>query len=203
MTVISKQEFFERLQNGLNGLPKEDIDERLMFYSEMIDDRAEEGLSEEQAVSAVGDVEEIVRQVIADTPLAKIAKERIKPKRRLKAWEITLLAIGSPIWLSLGIAAAAVVLAIYASVWSVVVSLLAVFVSLAASAAGSIPSCVIFIAGGSAAAGAAMLAAGIVCAGLSILMFYGCMGTTKGILLFTKKIAICIKNCFIGTAKLK
>ena len=104
---MSKQELFERLQNGLNGLPKEDIDERLMFYSEMIDDRAEEGLSEEQAVSAVGDVEEIVRQVIADTPLAKIAKERIKPKRRLKAWEITLLAIGSPIWLSLGIAAAA------------------------------------------------------------------------------------------------
>ncbi len=87
---MSKQEFLERLQNGLHGLPKEDIDERLMFYSEMIDDRAEEGLSEEQAVSAVGDVEEIVRQVIADTPLAKIAKERIKPKRRLKAWEITL-----------------------------------------------------------------------------------------------------------------
>lgn len=134
---MSKQEFLERLQNGLHGLPKEDIDERLMFYSEMIDDRAEEGLSEEQAVSAVGDVEEIVRQVIADTPLAKIAKERIKPKRRLKAWEITLLAIGSPIWLSLGIAAAAVVLALYVSVWSVVVSLWAVFVSLAASAAGS------------------------------------------------------------------
>lgn len=134
---MSKQEFLERLQNGLHGLPKEDIDERLMFYSEMIDDRAEEGLSEEQAVSAVGDVEEIVRQVIADTPLAKIAKERIRPKRRLKAWEITLLAIGSPIWLSLGIAAAAVVLAIYVSVWSVVVSLWAVFVSLAASAAGS------------------------------------------------------------------
>ena len=198
MTVMSKQEFLEQLQKGLRGLPKEDVEGRLMFYSEMIDDRIEEGLSEEEAVAAVGDVEEIVRQVIADTPLAKIAKERIRPKRQLKAWEITLLALGSPIWLSLGIAAAAVFLAIYISIWSVAVSLWAVFASFAVSAVGSIPASVFIIAGRSGVSGAVVIAAGMVCAGLSILMFYACMAATKGILLLTKKIAVWIKNCFIG-----
>ena len=42
---MTKNEFLEQLRRGLSGLPMEDIDERLNFYSEMIDDRIEEGLS--------------------------------------------------------------------------------------------------------------------------------------------------------------
>ena len=61
----------------------------------MLDDQMEEGLSEEEAVAAVGPVDEIVRQIIADTPLAKLAKERMRPRRQLKAWEIVLLVLGS------------------------------------------------------------------------------------------------------------
>ena len=97
---MNKQEFLDGLRKGLSGLPQADIEERLTFYGEMLDDRIEEGLSEEEAVAAAGSVNEIVRQTVADIPLAKIAKERIKPKRRLKAWETVLLALGSPIWLS-------------------------------------------------------------------------------------------------------
>ena len=37
--------------------------------------------------------DEIVRQIIADTPLAKLAKERMRPRRQLKAWEIVLGAL--------------------------------------------------------------------------------------------------------------
>ena len=97
---MNKQEFLEQLRKGLSGLPQNDIEEGLTFYSEMIDDRMDEGLSEEEAVSAIGSVDEIVKQVVADIPLAKIAKESIKPKRRLSAGEIVLLALGSPIWFS-------------------------------------------------------------------------------------------------------
>lgn len=94
---MDKQAFLTALRSGLSGLPQDDIEERLTFYGEMIDDRMEEGLSEEEAVAAIGEVSEIARQAVADTPLAKIAKERIRPKRRLKTWEIVLLALGSPI----------------------------------------------------------------------------------------------------------
>ena len=194
---MNKQEFLDGLRKGLSGLPQADIEERLTFYGEMLDDRIEEGLSEEEAVAAAGSVNEIVRQTVADIPLAKIAKERIKPKRRLKAWEIVLLALGSPIWLSLGVAAAAVIFALYVTVWSVIASFWSVFASLAVCAVGGVPMCVVFAAGGSGAAGITVLSAGIVCAGLSVFMFFGCLQATNGILLLTKKFAIWLKNCFI------
>ena len=187
---MNKKEFLSNLRKGLSGLPKDDIDERLTFYSEMVDDRIEEGLLEEEAISAVGSVNEIVAQIIADTPLTKIAKERIRPKRRLSAVEIVLLVLGSPIWISLVIAAFAVILSLYISLWSVIISLWAVFISLAACAIGGVLTCVVFCSSGSCASGLVILAAGIVCAGLAIFMFYVCKAAAKGALILTKKMAI-------------
>lgn len=200
---MNKRIFLDRLRKGLSGLPRDDIEERIAFYGEMIDDRMEEGLSEAEAVSAVSPVEKIVAQIIADTPLAKIAKERLKPKRRLSTGELLLLALGSPIWLSLGIAAFAVVLSLYISAWAVIISLWSVFASLAACAVGGVLACVILAASGSGASGVAMLAAGIVCAGLSVFAFYGCKASTDGILILTKKLALWIKNCFKGKGEAK
>lgn len=194
---MNKQEFLVQLRKGLYGLPQNDINERLTFYSEMIEDRIEEGLSEEEAVAAVGCVDEIVAQVVAEIPLAKIAKERIKPKRQLKVWEIVLLALGCPIWLSLVIAAIAIILSLYISLWVVIISLWAVFVSIFSCLFGGIAAGIIFAYNGHTLTGIAMVAASLVCAGLSIFTFYGCKAVTKGILILTKKIALWIKNCFI------
>ena len=63
---MSKQAFLARLRKELSGLPKDDIEERLAFYEEMIDDR-----TEEEAVSAAGAIDEIVAQTIADISLPK------------------------------------------------------------------------------------------------------------------------------------
>ena len=73
---MNKQEFLTRLRKGLSGLPQEDIEERLTFYSEMIDDRIEEGLSEEEAVAAIGSPDEIAEQIIGEIPIKKIVKEK-------------------------------------------------------------------------------------------------------------------------------
>ena len=195
---MSKQEFLEQLSEGLSGLPQDDIEERLTFYNEMIEDKMEDGLSEEEAVSAIGPVEEIIEQAVAETPLMKIAKERIKLKRRLRVYEIVLLVLGSPIWLSLVIAAFAVILSLYISLWSVIVTLWSVFASFIGCSIGGVLSCVVFIVNGHGVSGLVMLAAGIVCAGLAIFMFYGCKAVTSGTVILTKKIAIWFKNCFRG-----
>lgn len=42
---MTKQDFLTRLRKGLSGLPQDDIEERLKFYGEMLEDRMEEGLS--------------------------------------------------------------------------------------------------------------------------------------------------------------
>ena len=194
---MSKQEFIDKLRAKLSGLPKQELEERLNFYSEMIDDRMEEGHSEQEAVSEIGSVDEIAAQIVADIPLVKIAKEKIKPKRRLKAWEIMLLVLGSPIWLSLLIAAFAVILSLYASLWSVIISLWAVFGSLVCGAFGGIVAGIVFVLSGNGLTGIAMFGAGFLCAGLSIFLFFGCKAATKGTLLLTKKIALGIKNYFV------
>lgn len=194
---MNKIEFLEKLRSGLSGLPQDEIDERLSFYGEMIDDRIEDGLSEEEAVSQIGSVEEIVSQTVADIPLAKLVKEKVKPNRKLRAWEIVLLAVGSPIWVSLLIAAVAVVFSIYVSLWSVIISLWAAFGSIVGGGAGAVAAGVIFICTDNVIAGIAMIGAGLVLAGLSIFFFFGCKAATKGIIILTKQIARGIKNCFI------
>ena len=98
---MRKQEFLTLLRERLSGLPQADVEERLAFYSEMIDDRMEEGFSEEEAVGQIGSIEEIVSQIVVETPLSKIVKENVRRKPRRKGWETLLLVLGFPVWLPL------------------------------------------------------------------------------------------------------
>ena len=180
---MNKQAFLERLRKALSGLLPKEQEERITFYSEMIDDRMEEGLSEEEAVASIGTWEEI----LADLP-------PVKEKRKSNALVILLLILGCPIWLSLGIAAFAVMFSLYVSVWAVIISFWAVFVSIAACAFGFLVGGLIVIFFISPIAGIALLAAAAVCAGLSIIAFFGCKAATKGTILLTGKMATGIKN---------
>ena len=200
---MTKQEFLSELQTRLSGLPQSDLDERLGFYGEMIDDRMEDGLSEEDAVAAIGSIDEVVSQVLADYPLAKIVKEKVKPKRTLRAWEIVLLILGAPVWAPLLIAAFAVVLSLYLTVWSVLISLWAVELSLAASALCGFVAAVVFAVQGNLPAAAAALGTGLCCAGCTILLFFGCKAATKGILVLTKKAFVGMKAMLVGKERNK
>ena len=195
---MNKQEFLVELRKGLSGLPQSDIEERLSFYSEMIDDRMEEGLSESEAVGGIEPVSDVVAQILTETSLTKLVKEKVKPSRSLRAWEIVLLVLGTPIWFSLLIAAFIVILAVYIVVWSIVVSLWSIEASLAACLLGGVVSAAVFAFQGNGLTGIAMLGAGIFCAGLSIFFFFGCRTVTKSILLLTKKMALGIKFLFVG-----
>ena len=195
---MTKQAFLDTLRSKLSGLPQEELEERLGFYSEMIDDRMEEGVTQEDAVAAVGEPDEIVTQILADVPLAKLVKEKVKPKRRLRAWEIVLLIVGSPLWLSLLIAAAAILLSVYIVLWSLIISLWAIEAAFAASALASAAAAVILAVSGSTGSGIAALGAGCTCAGLAIFLFFGCKAATKGIIKLTKLLAIGTKKLFIG-----
>lgn len=194
---MGKEAFLAQLRKSLAGLPKDDIEERLSFYGEMIDDRMEDGLTEEAAVAEVGSIEEIAAQAITEIPLAKLAKERIKPKHRLRAWEILLLVLGSPVWLPLLISAFAVVLSLYVSLWAVIVSLWAVFVSVIACAIAGVLAGVGFICTGKIPSGFAMIGAALVCAGLAIFLFFGCNLAAKGTVQLARLFILWIKHLFI------
>ena len=193
---MNKQEFLSRLRSGLTGLPQEDIEERVEFYSEMIDDRMEEGFTEEEAVAGIGTVEEIISQIIAETPLTKLVKEKVKTNRRLRTWEIVLLIIGSPIWVSLLIAVIAVALSLYITLWALIICLWAIDFSMIVCAV----LCVIFFTFTQilSPVGLASFGVGVTCAGLSIFLFFGCLAASKGVVRLTKLIAKGVKSLFIG-----
>lgn len=195
---MDKTQFLEELKRRLSGLPQSDLDERLLFYSEMIDDRVEDGLTEEEAVAGIASVDEIVAQIMAETPLSRLVKEKIQQRRGLKAWEILLLVLGSPVWLPLLIAAFAVCLSLYIVLWAVLGSLWAVDLSLAVSAVGGLFMAVFDLIRGNPVGGAFMLGIALVCAGLAILLFFGCLELSRGLLRLTKKILLGVKTMFIG-----
>jgi len=194
---MNKQEFISLLEARLSGLPEEEVRERISFYIEMIDDRIEEGLSEAEAVADIGSADEIASQIIADIPLSKIVKNKMKQKRKLRAWEITLLALGSPLWIPLLIVAFALLFTAYAVIWTLVAVAWSVFAAFAASAVGIFASGIIFIIIGKVSTGFIGIGTGFALAGLAIFSFFGCISATKGMAVLTKKIAVGIKNLFV------
>lgn len=194
---MNKAAFLLALQSQLSDLPKEDLEKTVDYYREIIDDRIEEGLSEEEAVGALGSVEDIVSQVLMGISLPKLVKARVKPSRALKAWEIVLLALGCPVWLPLLIAAASVVFAVYVVLWSVIVTLYAVDLSLAVGGLGGIFGAVVYLISRNFAGGTLYFGVGLVCVGLAVLLFFGFNQITKGLLLLSKRIWLGLKTCFI------
>ena len=194
---MNKETFLAELRNALRGFPEEDIEERVAFYSEMIDDRMEEGLTEEEAIAQTGAIQNIVSQTIADTPLHKLVKENARTRKPMSTGEIVLLVVGSPLWLALGIAFLAVMLALYIILWALVVVLWAIEVSFIASALACVASAVYLFTQGESIYALMALGAGLFLAGLSIFLFFGCVAASKGIVKLTGKIAVGIKSLFI------
>lgn len=195
---MTKQQFLTELRKRLSDMPPQDAEERLTFYSEMIDDRMEEGLSEEAAVDGMGTVDAVAVQILSDCPPSETNAERGKPKHRLKTWELVLLIVGSPIWVSLLIAALAVVFSLYVALWSVVISLWATAAVLAACLFYGVAMAVVYTLQGNLPTGLAALGIGLFSAGASILMFIAAFAASKGMVLLTKKMICGFRALFKG-----
>lgn len=194
---MNKQEFLGALKKRLSGLPKNEIEERLAFYGEMIDDRTEDGRTEEEAVAEIGGADEIAAQIIADIPLTRLDERENQAETAAETWEIVLIVLGSPIWLSLAIAAAAV---FFSDVYRALLADRCAVVGIRfADCRGNCrrAACIVTFAHGNAASGLAVLSGGLILAGLCIFTGYGCKAATANIFVLTKKFALSAKKCFI------
>ncbi|MBQ9984324.1 MAG: DUF1700 domain-containing protein [Lachnospiraceae bacterium] len=194
---MNKSEFLAALREKLNGVPEEDINKSLDFYEEMIDDRVEDGMSEEEAVEALGSMEEIIAQILSEVSLPKLVKEKVKPKQSLKAWEIVLIVLGAPIWVPLVFSICSVVLSAYLTVWIMIISLYATDLAIALSGLALTTMAFVSLVQGNFAIFGMMFGCGLVLMGISILLFFGFNQVMKGILWLSKKILIGIKGLFI------
>jgi uncharacterized membrane protein len=195
---MNKELFLQTLRERLSCLPQGDLEERISFYEEMIDDRIEEGLSEEEAVAAVGPVDDIVEQVMAEIPLTKLVVQKVKPKRKLKGLEIALLILGFPLWFPLIIAALAILFSVWVVLWSIVISVYAVGVSFVAGWVSSMPVALYYGTLRNFEGAGCFIGAGLILAGLAILVFIGGKQIARGVIYLTKKSLLGIKALFVG-----
>ena len=122
---MNKREFLRSLSASLRGMPRGERAQSLEYYGEMIQDRMEEGLSEEEAVACLGSADEIARQILEG------GGAQGRQGRRAPVWMIVLIVLGSPVWLTLLFAFLAVVLAAYIVAWSLIAALYAVLLGMA------------------------------------------------------------------------
>ena len=121
---MTKREFIDELRKKLSGLPAADVEERLSFYGEMIDDRMEEGLSEAAAVEAMGSVDDAAMRIISEAPaLSVAAKEEAQGQTEWSTARSVLVIATAPIWFTLLLALFVVVFSLYIAAWAVVIAL--------------------------------------------------------------------------------
>jgi len=189
---MNKKEFFALFREELSGLPKDDLEERVSFYEEIINDKMDEGKTEEQAVAELGSVESIVEQIASETSIMKLVKEKYKLKRALRGWEIALLIAGFPLWLPLAITFFVLVFVFYVLTWLLSIIAASIEVALiSASVAGLISFFALLFTGSFELA---PLGVFLACTGASILFAFVCyyavilnIKLSKGLFLGIKK----------------
>ena len=194
---MNRKEFLNEVERRLHGLPAEDISKALDYFGEMIDDRTEDGMSEEEAVAEIGTAQEAAEGILMELPLKKVVRARGTPRRALKAWEIVLIALGSPVWLPLLLAALVLVLTLYILMWTVVVVLYCVDIALFAAGIGGIAFGIAYAVSAKLPGGIMLIGAGAVCLGMAMLALSGCNLTAVGMAKLIRAIGRRIKSIFV------
>lgn len=128
---MTKEVFLRELERGLHQLPADEINRRKAYYEELLADMMEDGISEEDAVAKLGDLSEIINEILRDTPLPTLVKTRLHPKHGWTVAAITIAILGSPIWVSLLFALIVTVGAMILAFFSVILALFLTVIALA------------------------------------------------------------------------
>lgn len=198
---MNKREFLAELAEKIDCLPSEDIGRWLDYYSEMIDDRVEDGMTEEQAVYAMGNIYDVATQILIDTPMRTLVKTRAESARRLKTWEIILIICGAVIWVPMLFAAVVTVLSMYVALWALLISFFAVAVSFVVAGVIGIYVGATHLLTGNMSEGLSALGTGLLLGGLGLVMFVCLRYVTKWVILASRFIWRGIKKLIIRREK--
>lgn len=174
---MNKQEYLTQLRAALACLPEGEIEESVAFYTEMIDDRVADGLTEEEATAQLDDPKAAARAIIADFPVVPRTVVRTKQRNRALYW--TLVILGSPLWLTLLLAAGMLVLAGLLTIWCLILGLWLLAAGLLAGGPLGIGVCLWALAVGQPAYGVFELGSGLLCFGLGLFCLHGAVAASK------------------------
>ena len=168
---MKRNEFMEAVRKKLKGLSEEDINKALEFYDEIINDKVEDGVPEDEAVDALGTPDEIAEQILMGMSLPKLVKAKAKPAGGFKAWEIVLIILGFPVWFPLLVAAASIVFALFIVILALVISFFAIVISFGIGGLVLVAASVMALIAGSGASAVYQIGVALMLIGLAVLLF--------------------------------
>ena len=163
---MTKDEFIGELDKALVGLPVQDLKDRLMYYTELIEGRMEGGLSEEAAVASVGTVGETVGRIMSEISIGNLVTKRPRRKTKRDKGKALLMVLGFPIWFPLTVAAFALFLAFNITIAAVLFALFVVDLALAAAGFLAMFVSIPIFFSGNIMGGIFVMGAGLLCLGL-------------------------------------
>lgn len=166
---MTRKQFLDGLKQELRGLPQREIEQTLHYYTEIIADRVEEGMTEEEAVAKMEPMHVIARRVAADF------KGTAAPRAKMSGFMIAMIILGFPLWFPLLVTGAALMVVMLTLAWVLVLVLWAVCLALFSGGMAAIIT--LFIGGyhfGVPVVG--QIGLGMAAMGLSIFLFYGAKG---------------------------
>ena len=193
---MNKESYLAQIRQLLQSLPEEDRERSLAFYTESIDDRIEDGMSEEEAVASMESPEEAAKAILMDMPIPKLVKARVKEKH-MGALEIILLVLGFPLWFPLLLTVLILGLTVYLVVWTLVLSLGAVALALGLSAVAGVVAAVYFIIKAGLPLFLLALGAALVLTGLAILFGFAVAGMGRLAVMLGKAMVRGLKSLLI------
>ncbi len=135
---MNKEEFLKKLTEELSHIPPEEIVKAIGYYKESIEDRVDDGMSEEEAVRSLGNFDEIIKNIEEEVPLGSVVKDKFKKKvndsKESNLGKKALLAImvifTSPIWITILAVLISIILGFYIGIWGLFIGVIATYFGL-------------------------------------------------------------------------
>lgn len=196
---MNKAEFLTALRRKLTGLPKADLEDRVSFYEEMIDERVAEGKSEEEAVADIGTTDEAVKQIASETKLSHLVKEKIKPKKSFNAFQIVLIMLSFPVWFPLFVVGSVLIFVACLLLWVLMIVAYAIELAFVSAFVSGLAGFIASITDN--AANMHLLGLSLVGLGGACLFIFVCIPATKLSIGLTKSILLSIKSKIIANGE--
>ena len=89
---MNKKEFLKSLDSALQPIDKNEREQTLAYYEEIIADRCDSGMSEDEATASLGSIEEITHPILEEAGVK--ANEEATDKKVTLASVIKMLFVG-------------------------------------------------------------------------------------------------------------
>lgn len=134
---MNKYTFISILRHRLQALPPYEIDKTIAYYKELIDDHMDAGLSEEDAVACLGDMDDVVNAIFQERSIPNLMRANLHYRMRSKGnWrgmstgmKIFLGMLCFPLWFPLLVAGFGVVFGLLCAVLAIGIGLPAVLIA--------------------------------------------------------------------------